>query len=286
MSLKTLKSELCPKATGLENRFSICWLNSLIQSLFSCSALTEVLMENPEDFAENEFAIEYIRQIKLALAGKPVLNGGVILFAIMQKLDPKKWKGNQECSHDGFTKVMALFNSPKINALFDVHYECYIKCHKCDKAVWSSRMPAEPFQLIPIKDSSLSPEVFSAKIANRLGIIEKETCKECNTENLNTKKLELLVRAGSIMMIVLPKIAGQQTATFPDRLKFNRRDGTTANYILVSAVYHSGTADGGHYTAEALRGDQIFKCNDTSTYDKCSPKFTQPGAFFIMYHLV
>ena len=49
---------------GLYNNSIICYFNSLLQSLFTCSSLTEYLLNNESKFTNNNFIKLYINIIK------------------------------------------------------------------------------------------------------------------------------------------------------------------------------------------------------------------------------
>ncbi len=49
---------------GLHNNNIICYFNSLLQSLFSCTSLTEYLLNNESKFNNNNFLKLYINILK------------------------------------------------------------------------------------------------------------------------------------------------------------------------------------------------------------------------------
>jgi uncharacterized UBP type Zn finger protein len=65
-------SEYVPDAIGFNNTGAICWFNSLLQSLLSCSSLTEKLLDlDADNKVSNNFQYEYIKAAKQLLEIDP-----------------------------------------------------------------------------------------------------------------------------------------------------------------------------------------------------------------------
>ena len=63
-SLIEFKSNFLVYPFGLYNNSIICYFNSLIQTLLSCTSITEYLLYNEEKFKNNNFLKIYITILK------------------------------------------------------------------------------------------------------------------------------------------------------------------------------------------------------------------------------
>lgn len=282
-----------PEPFGLYNTGVICWCNSLLQVLLSCSSLNETLLKNANALVDNPLATEYIQILRattktpgpinhaaLALSGQNILKA--FIHAIRLRGQSVGQWTSQECVNEAFTMFIDIFNCEPVSKLFTNIYELSITCDGCGKTVST------------IRDKSYSVHMFHGfKLKTekqfctwiRAHISENDhfacTCGKVMSKYNRIEKLKML---SEIVVIVFNKFYVKSNIWFPDQLHFDTKNNTVLTYRLVGQIEHGGNMQGGHYHARALRGDS-FKCfNDASVSEQ--PAGSTPETYMIVYHLV
>src|SRR5271170_5140980 len=127
-----------PMPYSLKNNGVLCYFNSLVQSLMSCTALTKHVLEMPETSnGDSEITREYANIIRSVLIRKAdastlydvsfLLNS---LVNFRKSLKNNLSVKNQEDVQEGLTLLLDSMN-PSISDLFHIRYKCEIVCHKC-----------------------------------------------------------------------------------------------------------------------------------------------------------
>src|SRR5581483_10838717 len=134
-----------PMPFGLNNFGSICWWNSILQSLMSCSSFNRVMLATEADFKRrgNEFGIWYCRAINnlLPFGSKKDSTEYWRLSEVLhvcftrelakrkKKLDPY----SQEGVANGLIVLLEILDSEDVYSLFNNKYKRYIECKTCGK---------------------------------------------------------------------------------------------------------------------------------------------------------
>ena len=135
------------KTCGLMNFGSICYLNSFIQSLLSCTCITEFFLSNEIKFVSdnNRVAVEYIKLLKDIMNTtnyNTVLNPGGLfnsLTTIINRKYTKKIFGRgQEDSGEAIHYFLDSIDDENLYKMFKCRYIVKIWCTKCCKEISSS----------------------------------------------------------------------------------------------------------------------------------------------------
>lgn len=157
---------------GLQNTGSICYLNSFVQSLLSCTSITRFFLDNRDRYttSNNKVALAYIKLIDALIAfrdlrgitrpgndpellevynkiqlknnnfSRPVtLSGSGIFHEIMSiiksKYPNKKFGAGQEDSGEGLTLFLDAIDDPKLYDQFMHNVQARIYCTYCKKDI-------------------------------------------------------------------------------------------------------------------------------------------------------
>lgn len=286
-----------PDPFGLNNTGVICWLNSILQVLLSCPALNETLMVLEGQLTNNTFAREYISLLKAILPNKPDMPrldsiryadaSAKILKAFLMQMRSKgktiRMGYSQECVDEAFTLFIETFDCPAVTQLFTNVYELIIECSTCKKTVSSERDKALRIELFCNKRFNTERE-FLGYLLRHPSEHDRYTCEQCGNVMTKFPRIEILRVIREIVIIIFNKFQQKDNMWFPLRLSIPARSGGSLDYKLVGQIEHGGTMHGGHYTAMALRGDKVYRFNDSSV----SPaEFgPTPNTYMLVYHLV
>lgn len=145
MDLITFNSKYLPPAFGFHNLGATCYFNALVQSLLSCTSLTELFIKNRKNpkFIKNPVIMVYISMIDLfyqngqhinkqALARKnPELWCAMINFLKQQNKHGYFGRG-QEDSYEAFVMLMHCWEDiDEIHTLFEHTYHNNYLCLDC-----------------------------------------------------------------------------------------------------------------------------------------------------------
>lgn len=293
MALEQYDPSGIPEIFGLRNSGVLCYLNSLIQSLVSCSAFNRFLIANRIKYADNPVVTEYLKLLSRNAGTRP--DSGInpapsrpgyrssyniddafgILRELKKTLDTRKSGFNlsffrQEDIHEGLT--LLLDSIPESETLFNVRYTCRLYCRSCKHiATPGDSGHEEPSEVcIHLSDDSpaLTKESVENKIKINMQIPQDYKCEKCGVKNelrdgepeANILQVYRLVRLSEILVITFKKYNGKKMMYFPPTLEF-KSNSRTLQYRIVSVVNHFGNNHSGHYNCECLRRipDGLFK---------------------------
>ena len=286
MSLDRYNNDAVPQISGLSNSGALCYLNSLLQVLYGCSALNRFVLKNKNEYAElaktgNGLGIAYIELLEQFRTQKDdfkiaVNNGSKILKELIAARQRGKFKDNllhhrQEDCHEGLTffiEMLELSNEGResnINDLFSIRYKLKIQCKQC-KSVKDG--PKEPpnfmfnlFEENPLLQNSLnSKSSIEGYIKRHFNIPEDYKCESCGAQNKivggvatkNVFQVYSLARLSEIIILVFNKYENKRIKYFPLELDFPSKEGML-HYEVVGQIEHYGTMNGGHYVSKSRR---------------------------------
>ena len=295
---------------GLYNNSIICYFNSLLQSLFSCTSLTEYLLHNEKKFNNNNFIKLYIDIIKKYLVSHEhsnylLENSNLALFNEFLNIIKNKniqFGYNQEDSGELLILLLELINDPYINSLFNHKYKCDIYCKSCKKIVGIKEDESIQFEMDidEINNNYLKYQIDShlpnlnKYIRNNYSDLIDYKCKYC--KNNNSIKINRLQLVPTILVINLNKYNKKYDYKFQIELNFiNKNTNNKYRYKLISTINHSGTMNYGHYIAKSIRKNyeyknnydsefEIYVLNDNS-YQKDNFK-SNPNTYILFYHYI
>lgn len=284
-----------PPPFGLYNTGVICWFNSILQVLLSCTSLNETLLERENEFTNNEFAFEYIRLVRALVPAIPdktinterLMSASTnILKGMMRQMEKKgikfKFGSSQECADEAFTLIIDLFDNPYVSRLFSNVYELTIKCQFCSKNV--SQIRDKSYKINLFNERILdSAEMFSTYIRIHPSELDYYKCEFCKQVMIKTHRIEKLKMLREIVVITFNKFYSKSERWFPETLEFASKNGSVLRYGIVGQIEHGGTMNGGHYYSIAMR-DNVYRFNDSSVSN--SRFLPTPLTYMVVYHLL
>jgi ubiquitin C-terminal hydrolase len=295
---------------GFYNNSIICYFNSLIQVLLTCTSITDYLLNNKEKLTSNTFLSIYINIIEKYIIENHksdflVENLNLLLFNEFIKIIKQKNKQfgfDQEDSGELLILLLEIINDKYINNLFLHKYKCDIYCKYC-KSISNINNDSNIFfdvNLQEINNNYLKFEIdknldnLNKFIRNNYSEILDYKCKKCNAKE--TIKINRLILVPTIIIINLNKYFNKYNYQYPIELYFiNKQLKKKYKYKLISTINHSGNQNFGHYIAKTIRKnhknenitDNIFDTylfNDTS-YQKDTFK-SDSNSYLLFYHFI
>jgi ubiquitin C-terminal hydrolase len=207
--------DFIPDVMGLQNTGVICYLNSMMQVFFSCSALNQYMFENKQKFLEaahkgQPLGLMYIKLLEengIMWNGQNVtrvkdqaftVRQGTVV-PILREIIASRRRNNsssnllhhqQECYHEGLTYFIEALSEidSAIEDLFSIRYKMNVHCKVCKK---SKEGPQEKpnfyfalFEEDPILQGCLDSKVrIEDYIKRHVHIPEDYKCENCNAVN-------------------------------------------------------------------------------------------------------
>jgi ubiquitin C-terminal hydrolase len=260
-----------PDAFGLYNTGSICYFNSLLQLLASCTSLQEVQFHNCNELLK--CISEYIDMIKNNNVNP---NISFVILECLHKINPNFGNG-QESASEAFTLLLDSINSIKLISMFISRYRCVIKCKECNNISEEKKDYSVIINLFHIKDELKEENILKYK-----DLLNDYKCEECKKTG-NAEREYRLTMTSEILTFCFNIYHDKKTHKFPEYLTFPGK-GTNLTYKLIGQIEHSGSLNGGHYWSRVLRKDGVYICNDNN-FNKSN--FTPTNTtYLIMYHII
>ena len=295
---------------GLYNSHILCYFNSLLQSLFGCTSITEYLLNNENKFIENNFMRLYINILKkYILVDKNNINNLLVEssnslmfneFLISIKSKNIQFGYNQEDSGELLILLLDIINDKYIYNLFYNKYKCDIYCKRCKNIKDIKDDISIQFE---IYDRAIDTNYLQSKIDSNLHNLNKfirnnySDCNDYICESCNKKghsiKINRLVLIPTILVVNFNKYSEKNNYNYPIELYFiNDKENKKHNYRLISTINHSGNSNSGHYISKGIRKtilngnllNSVYSMNDSS-YNLCSLK-SNADTYIIFYHFI
>ena len=283
------------KTCGFLNPGSMCYLNSFLQSLLSCTSVTKFFLENSEMFhrQNNKVAIEYIkiiREVKDAKVFSHPINPSNILRSIIaetkKKYPYKQFGRGQEDSGESLHLFLDSIDNRELYNLFMYKYTIKLWCLNCVKQLSESSDESCIFEIPPDFNKYALDETkntLNEYIRQYISVIDDYTCPECKKQQCC--RIYQIVRVPDIIIIMFNKFFNKQTIEFPRILTFPSTTGAFY-YKIVADIEHSGGQANGHYWSQCLRrglaGSQIHKLDDNII--AAGSHIPSQNSYIIFYH--
>jgi ubiquitin C-terminal hydrolase len=257
--LKMNSNKLLPtKNIGFINTGTICYFNSLLQTLISCPSF-------------NKYCAEHIKEI---ISPQAESNYNILLLrSFLQNYKSTfNFGTSQECADECFKLLIEHFNAESI---FMIEYSQKGICFNCRGI---STLPITTNNHILIDNNTTIQE----HIYEHNEIVEDYKCPHCKKKN-NMLIRKYLNKSSDVIMLLFNKYYKKFSSDIPKKLVFLSASKKKIKYELVSIIYHYGTKNGGHYTATCLR-DDIYNFNDL-TITKSSFNDNLENAYMAFYHI-
>ncbi len=224
-------------ARGLKNGRSICYFNSVLQSLFSCPDVVDYFLTQKCMTPVAQKIKNVILQMKASPTGA-VFDPYPIVQEIT-KLNPKFGHGEEDAG-EGLLMLIDAMKSRRFKNLFLFRYAVFTKCMGCD--IKMSLQKDETFMIT-------CTSITSKHILRH----DEKLEKKCKCGSTTYTRTYILTRAPPVQVFLLNKFAGKKIMTFPKELVLIQPR------PLVSKIEHLRN----HYLAHCQR-DQSYMLNDSA----------------------
>jgi len=283
---KPFNPNMLTKPFGLNNNGSLCYLNSIIQSLTSCTIFNEYMVVNRDNFVKkgNKMAISFINIILNNNNENENINILKEIIRLKRKENDKfNFLGQQDCS-ECISFIIESLDDNNILKMFYHKYQCDILCKNCNKM--SNVQDDISYQFEIPMNSNI--QVLSKNLRLSISQLPGYKCEGCKNEG-NVVKFNRLFYIPPIVVINLNKYFNKQLFHFKKILVFNHEE-LQQKYIysLVSIIEHGGNADSGHYVSKSIKKNNdnsysTYLCNDSHFHN--SNLEPSMNSYLLFYHL-
>jgi len=267
MTLSKLNFIFLPAPFGLQNTGSICYFNSLLQMLATCTSIQNItFLDNTE--TERVFH-KFINQVKNDMVDSTVsseliraLHADVPTFGI-----------GQESASEAFVLLINTINNKQLSNLFINRYKYIIQCQYCN------------YKTNEIIDHSIVINMFHTSEVTLENMLINDTiltdykCNNCSEKK--TVKKSRLTMLPEIIVLTFNVYFQKSIHQFPEYITLDK---SKLRYKLIGQIEHSGHLHGGHYWARALRNNGCYLFNDHS-YQPTTLEPT-PNTYIVLYHYI
>ena len=225
------------------NNNSICYLNSIIQSLISFNEFINIIKENKEEYLKNnnDIGLLFFNIILKKEKGIKIEDDNYILS---KKLE---YEG-QQCAYEALIKII---DKLKIDDMFKIIYEKSIYCTKCEKITKTTYDTSNIYE-----NFIESKENLSNIINKNLNTIEDYKCDNCN-KKVKQVIINNLIETNDIFIILYNQYFQKKKKKYDNILNLY-----TGNYKLITKIEHIGNIYGGHYWMKKYYNDKIIIIDD------------------------
>lgn len=262
-----------PNKFELYNTGSICYFNSLIQVLATCTSIQSIHFED-----KNEIEIIFHKFIDSVKNNNidPLISSKMLFF--LHKEIPTFGRG-QESVSELFVLLINKINNKKLTELFVHRFRSRIICNNCKYISEEKKEYSTIFTMFHINNN----EINENSIKNYNVVINDYKCEKCNSYGVT--KLCKLTMLPEIIFCIFNIYYKKNINYFPSNLKFSSKENTIIEYNVIGQIEHEGSLSGGHYWSRVLRKDGIFLCNDSIITNNSIIKPSN-NTYLIVYHLI
>ena len=240
-----MTNELIIPSFGFINTGSICYFNSLIQSLLSCSSFLSFICKERQD------SIFYLFFKFIVFEQKWDPYFPTKLLHSMNTFEPN------QSSSEYFLKLCDFL---KMDDLFQTKTETVTICNECNHE--NKMVDISVYIMI---DSDINECVETKRT------IENYQCDSCK-KKVNATIISKLTETSQIIIFTFNKYFQKNNVEYP--LEFR-------NYKLLSTIEHYGVLNAGHYFCRSIRNNSIFQFDDNNVQP--SSFEPTPNTYMIFY---
>lgn len=293
---------------GLRNIGAICYMNSLIQAMISCTSFTKAVLANKEYLHKTELGqalFEFVSDILSTDAdAEPKTDisahSSKIVTALLhelQKRQPKiKYANGQECASEGLSLVLMMLEDPEvsidkiatnpISKLFTSQYSKIIECTKCEHRVNTVEYKTQHL-IYEVKVQKDVPDRIFFPISNSK--LEGYKCDKCESidtceETIRISRISEIIVVTNMMLIGYRSGTGQSPIMdTPSGFGIPNGD-KVITFGKVAQIEQMGSQHSGHYTAAGARKGRIPYLFDDQRVGRLRGLGPTPNTFMTFYH--
>jgi ubiquitin C-terminal hydrolase len=291
MNLIKYDKQLITPPVGLRNINVLCYLNSLIQALMSCSSVNMYFLKNEQIHIinKNTVAIEYTRLLKRSIISNPhnVLDPSPLFNVFISKVNEINPSGSFGKGQEDTGEMLHLFletiNDDELYRLFMHRYMSTVWCINCKKQLVKGTDKSMVIE-IPNSYNPLNENSFNEHIRQN-NAPHKHICKYCKYEKCYSTYQ--LTYAPEVIIVMFHKSNYKKKIDFPEKLIFQSSNSNIIKYEITAKIEHYGNKNSGHYTAHSYRyhknSEGIYKFDDEISKMEGSFKPTA-NTYFVFYN--
>lgn len=317
-TLELLNSNFMVNAKGAINRGVVCHFNSLIQSLLSCTSITNYLLSYENKYINSggkceekkEAFMKFIEVLKMQIDTDTKFLDTRSLLSTLTKCSQSFGSG-QEDINEGFLLLLDAMDD-ELSGYFRHVYKVSTYCSTCENIVCAKNhkhqlcISIPPLQMIEkalpngrtVKylsnghTSEMIGNVNNIEGKDPLNRYIKQTkvstdrkCPKCS--NQTCVDIYQLDQLSDILVLLFKKYTMKNCMNFPPIMTFKARKNGRDEiryYKMVAQMEHTGGRMGGHYYATCLRKEGYVTINDTHISPNPDPEPT-PYTYMVFYHI-
>ena len=307
------RRELIPESFGLANNGSLCYLNSLMQSIISCSAFNDTVLKNKEYMYMTNTGKALYDFVNASIHGDPPTNTSAVFRALITDVRTRKphvrFSNGQQSASECLVLMLEMIEPPNYGAIelepgtpsvdddgapavglhpiTDIFLHCYqveTICHGC-----KGRMQKNDYgcQFNMFSFGADEKEIdFLTTICSEISEISDRECPKCEKRGEETTFQKTLMVIPDIIVCVfnIYESIGRVNRRIPKVIKFRAADDSMLVYSQVAQIEHSGSRSGGHYWARALRKNKVEYMLNDSSFSETRIMPTK-NTYLVFYHL-
>lgn len=310
MDLKEYDTRLQIEANGLRNTGVICYFNSLIQSLLSCTSFIQTIldvgysqnMDKPTGHNKGSLASNELWQVLFYICSKLKSNPSdwsstysiAIYKMFMKEIKKQNKQTNLGNGQEDAQEALLLFldcletkTHNDVSKLFQHRYRCFITCPECHNIHEMNNLTGSIRIFSYIDEQDSKNHTLNNFIRSHNGETDdKHICTNCDFKGI--KKIRyVLTMLPEIFIVLFKKYNKKWISNRPESLSFvtnTKYNNKNMNYMLVSQIEHTGNRDGGHYWCRSLRQDGIYVLNDMNITEEKHWQSGEPNIYIAFYH--
>lgn len=261
-----LNEESAPEPHGFINTGVICYWNSLMQCLLSCTSINDILKSE--------------QYIKLQTSQ----DSHSFLQYVIQQLRAKNINYTFGNSQESASEALVLLTEVlPIDYLLHHRYRRYVECGNCGKLSDIKKEHTLHFEMFGAVAEAISNTTeFIQFLKRRQTHITDYICDHCDMTSAKSTRYEILEMLPEIIILVYNKYFNKSNSFFiPTEFAVGH-----LKYIQVGQIRHSGSLYGGHYWAIIRRNNKIYMANDLTIMQMPAEMETSPQIYMVFYHII